>query len=175
MSTTMPNTTMSTTIDDHDVAEGLREAEARRETARTRLAEARAAVADLTARIAAARDGYREALAHNELSGGALPSRAELAALEGLVPAAEDRVVGLSRALEVVERQWRLAKAATLDAEAAEARRETARRQAELNRLSREIDELSKQAAEHDDFIRNHGPVRAMQLEAEATTLRRQR
>jgi chromosome segregation ATPase len=175
MSTMMLNTTMGTTIDDHDVAEGLREAETRRETARTRLAEARGAVADLIARIAAARDTYREALAHNELSGGAPPSRAELAALEGLVPAAEDRVVGLSQALEAVERQWCFAKAAAFDAEAAEVRRETARRQGRINELSAQLMVLEQEIAAHADWIRTVGPIAATQLLAEAVRLRRER
>jgi chromosome segregation ATPase len=174
MSTTMPNTTMSTTID-HDAAEGLREVEARRETARTRLAEAQREQAELTAEIAAARDAYRAALAGAALEGGAPPSRAEFAALEGLVPLVEDRVAGLERALVDIEREWRLAKAAALEAEAAEVRRETARHQARINELSAEVRVLETELGTHGDWIRNKGPLLEQRLLTEAHRLRRQR
>jgi chromosome segregation ATPase len=174
MSTTMPNTTMSTTID-HDAAKGLREVEARRETAQSRLKAARGELADLSARATAARDGYRAALAQADLEGRARPSRDELTTLQDLTPAIEDRVAGLERALGDIEREWCEAKAAALEARAAEVRRATAWHQAELNRLAREIDALAQQATEHEDAIRNDGPVAAMKLDAEAAKLRRQR
>jgi chromosome segregation ATPase len=160
------------TMTEVEAADRLREAEDKRDTYRTRLTAARADLATLTATIAATREAYRAALAQAELTGGVLPSRTELADLLGLVPEAEDRVAALERALAEVEREWREAKAATLEQQAAALRSETQERQARIHALESEVNERQQEISAHGSWIQNRA-VEATRLDAEALRMRR--
>jgi chromosome segregation ATPase len=144
----------------------------RRDQIRERLEVARSDLATLWGAIDKTRAAYRDTLARAELTGDPLPSRTELADLQGQLPEAEDRVAALERALAEVEREWRLARAAVLDEQAGALGREAAERETLVLALREQIAALQRQINDHHDFIRNHAGVRPMQLQAEARRLR---
>jgi len=155
---------------------GRTEAEAavarRRDQIRDRLEVAQSDLATLRGAIDKTRAAYRDTLAQAELAGDPLPSRAELADLQGQLPEAEDRIAALERALAEVEAEWRRAWAAVLDEQASALGREAAEREKLVLTLREQIAALQRQINDHLDFIRNHAGVRPMQLQAEARRLR---
>jgi len=154
-------------------AEVLASAETRRTMFTARLDVARTELAELRGAIDKERESYLAAAAQAELTGGAAPSRSALTARQAELPEAEDRVAALERALAEVDREWRLARAGTLAAEAAEIRAETEQRQARVHELQAEIDVRQREVNEHTTWIGNFGPGRASQRDAEARQLQR--
>jgi predicted nucleic acid-binding Zn-ribbon protein len=152
--------------------EHLATAEARHDQVHARLEAARVDLTNLGTAIDKSRDAYRDELARTELEGGTAPSRATLGDLQGQLPAAEDRVAALERALVELDRQVRHARADVLDEQAAAMRAETARRQERITELVEEIRVRQDEAYEHGNWIANEGPVKTQQLQAEAYRLR---
>jgi chromosome segregation ATPase len=152
--------------------ERLAAAEARHDQVHTRFEAARVDLTNLGTAIDKSHDAYRDELARTELEGGTAPSRATLVDLQGQLPAAEDRVAALERALVELDREVRLARADVLAEQASAMRAETARRQARIHELQPQVEAMQGEIDQHSWWIVNEGPVKTGRLEAEAYRLR---
>jgi hypothetical protein len=149
-----------------------REAAAQRDALAVALVSAHGALADAKKTHDVALNAWGEALATQELSGGPEPSRKPLESAKTLLQDAELRVRALERRRPEVERIWRAARVAVLDAEEQALRVQIAAdqeaidalkperlaidtREAELfGRMRARMEQLAPLARERDDLRR---------------------